>query len=141
MSVSVPSPSVLTAGALLRHPLCLGDPLLYCTHWSYRPLAAACHAASAPPLACAAQGIHKAVLREFLNPRHWAPSANREFFFSYEQVRSAASTSWWALGTVHNSPPEMKAQFKWKRGRDAGTHRPIFAASQSPCRLSRRLGL
>ncbi|KAL4429396.1 hypothetical protein ABPG77_005170 [Micractinium sp. CCAP 211/92] len=31
-------------------------------------------------------GIHKAVLREFLNPRHWAPSANREFFFSYEQI-------------------------------------------------------
>lgn len=27
------------------------------------------------------------MLREFLNPRHWAPSANREFFFSYDQVR------------------------------------------------------
>ncbi|PSC71439.1 serine threonine-phosphatase BSL1 [Micractinium conductrix] len=31
-------------------------------------------------------GIHKSVLREFLNPRHWAPSANREFFFTFEQI-------------------------------------------------------
>ena len=32
------------------------------------------------------QGIHKAVLREFLNPRHWAPSSARDFFFNYDQI-------------------------------------------------------
>jgi hypothetical protein len=26
------------------------------------------------------------VLREFLNPRHWAPSANREFAFNFDQI-------------------------------------------------------
>lgn len=29
------------------------------------------------------------MLREFLNPRHWAPSVNREFAFNYDQVRRA----------------------------------------------------
>lgn len=26
------------------------------------------------------------MLREFLNPRHWAPSGNREFAFNYDQI-------------------------------------------------------
>lgn len=50
------------------------------------------------------QGIHKAVLREFLNPRHWAPSANREFFFSYEQVGRAACRSMWEPRRVLFAP-------------------------------------
>lgn len=33
------------------------------------------------------------MLREFLNPRHWAPSANREFFFTFEQARGAGGVS------------------------------------------------
>eukprot|EP00887_Chlorella_sp_A99_P006383 scaffold3.g6383.t1 len=31
-------------------------------------------------------GVHKAVLREFLNPRHWRPPENRDFAFSYDQI-------------------------------------------------------
>ena len=26
------------------------------------------------------------MLREFLNPRHWAPSSAREFLFNYDQI-------------------------------------------------------
>ncbi len=32
------------------------------------------------------QGIHKLVLREFLNPRHWRPPENRDFLFQYDQI-------------------------------------------------------
>lgn len=32
------------------------------------------------------QGIHKLVLREFLNPRHWRPPENRDFLFNYDQI-------------------------------------------------------
>ncbi len=40
------------------------------------------------PLACAwVQGIHKMVLREFLNPRHWRPPENRDFIFNFDQIR------------------------------------------------------
>lgn len=31
-------------------------------------------------------GVHKVVLREFLNPRHWRPPENRDFVLSYDQV-------------------------------------------------------
>lgn len=31
-------------------------------------------------------GIHKAILREFLNPRHWHPPESREFPFSFDQI-------------------------------------------------------
>lgn len=32
-------------------------------------------------------GIHKSILREFLNPRHWRPPESREFPFSFEQIQ------------------------------------------------------
>jgi hypothetical protein len=37
-------------------------------------------------LPCWLQGIHKLVLREFLNPRHWRPPENRDFLFTFDQI-------------------------------------------------------
>jgi hypothetical protein len=31
-------------------------------------------------------GVHRLVLREFLNPRHWRPSEDRKFFLEAEQI-------------------------------------------------------
>lgn len=67
----------------------------------------------------APQGIHKAVLREFLNPRHWAPSANREFFFNYDQARTAAAAAGLLLCFWLHSlwqvclPPQCSAACLW----------------------------
>ncbi len=32
------------------------------------------------------QGVHKLILREFLNPRHWRPPEDRKFPFSFDHI-------------------------------------------------------
>lgn len=59
-----------------------------------------------------APGIHKAVLRELLIPRHWRPSESRDFFLDAEQICQLCD----AAETIFQAEPtllQLKGAWVW----------------------------
>lgn len=58
------------------------------------------------------QGIHKLVLREFLNPRHWRPPENRDFLFNFDQICQLCDQ---AEKLFQREPSVLRLRGGWRR--------------------------
>ena len=70
------------------------------------------------------------MLREFLNPRHWSPSAARDFFFNYDQICQLCDQ---AERIFQQEPSVLK--LRGERGAGAAWETALCGACGPLCRL------